>query len=62
MSSFSKNMVIIALVLTGIVAIGAIIDLAMGIPFGRNILLDIMFLLGAGMIGYMGYETFKDYS
>lgn len=55
-------MVIIALVLTGIVAIGAIIDLAMGIPFGRNILLDIMFLLGAAMIGYMGYETFKDYS
>ena len=62
MSSFSKNMVIIALVLTGIVAIGAAIDLAMGIPFGRNILLDVMFLLGAGMIGYMGYETFKDYS
>jgi hypothetical protein len=62
MSSFSKNMVIIALVLTGIVAIGAIIDLAMGIPFGRNILLDVMFLLGAAMIGYMGYEAFKDYS
>ena len=62
MSSLSKNLVIIALVLTGIVAVGSLLDLAFAIPYGRNVLLDIMFLLGAGLIGYMGYETFKDYS
>ena len=61
MSGLSKNLVIVSLVLTGIVGVASILDLAMGIPYGRNIPLDIMFLLGAGLIGYMGYETFKDY-
>ena len=62
MSSLSRYLVITALVLTGIVAVGSLLDLALGIPYGRNILLDVMFLLGAGLIGYMGYETIKDYS
>ena len=62
MSSLSRYLVITALVLTGIVAVGSLLDLALGIPYGRNIVLDIMFLLGAGLIGYMGYETIKDYS
>ena len=62
MSSFSRNMLIISLVLTGVVTVSAAIDLFMGIPFGGQTLLDIMFLLGGGMIGYMGFETFKDYS
>jgi len=62
MSSLSKNLVIIALVLAGIVGVSAALDLAIAIPYGRNFLLDVMFLLGAGLIGYMGYETFKDYS
>ena len=61
MSGLSKNLVITALVLSGIVAVGSILDLAMGIPYDRNIVLDVMFLLGAGLIGYMGYETMKDY-
>jgi hypothetical protein len=62
MSNLSKNLVVVALVLTGIVAVGSLLDLAIGIPYGRNIVLDVMFLLGAGLIGYMGYETIKDYS
>lgn len=62
MSSLSRYLVITALVLTGIVAVGSVLDLALGIPYGRNFLLDIMFLIGAGLIGYMGYETIKDYS
>jgi hypothetical protein len=62
MSGLSKNLVITSLVLTGIVGVAAALDLVMGIPYGGKIILDIMFLLGAAMIGYMGYETFKDYS
>lgn len=62
MSSLSKNLVITALVLTGIVAVGSLLDLVLGIPYGRNITLDVMFLIGAGLIGYMGWETIKDYS
>lgn len=62
MSSLSKYLVITALVLTGIVAVGSVLDLILAIPYGRKISLDIMFLIGAGLIGYMGYETMKDYS
>lgn len=62
MSSLSKNLVIISLVLTGIVAVAAAVDIAMGIPYNHRIALDVMLLLGAALIGYMGYETFKDYS
>ena len=62
MSSLSKNLVIISLVLTGIVAVAAILDMAMGIPYNQRYVLDVMLLLAAGIIGYMGYETIKDYS
>lgn len=62
MSGLSKNLVVASLIMTGIVAVAAILDLAMGIPYGRKVVLDIMFLLGAGLIGYMGYETIKDYT
>ena len=62
MSNVSRYLVIIALVLAGIVGVSAALDMVIAIPYGQNFLLDIMFLLGAGLIGYMGYETFQDYS
>ena len=62
MSNVSRYLVIVALVLAGIVGVSDALDLAIAIPYGRQIVLDVMFLIGAGLIGYMGYETFKDYS
>ena len=44
----------------GIVAVAVIIDLATAVPFGRSIVMDVTFLIAAGLIGYMAYDSYKD--
>lgn len=43
-----------------IVGILAIIDVATSFPFGGQMMLDIMFVLSAGLVGYMGFDTYKE--
>lgn len=43
-----------------IVGILAIVDVATGFPFGGQTVLDIMFVLSAGLVGYMGFDTYKE--
>jgi len=43
-----------------VVGILAIVDVATGFPFGGQMVLDIMFLLSAGLVGYMGFDTYKE--
>jgi hypothetical protein len=39
------------------------LDLALGIPFGRmSFGADIAFLIGAGILGYIGYLAFRETS
>lgn len=61
MASASKNMIIGSWVVAGLVALIAILDLALGIPFNRqSIVMDVLFLIGAGVIIYMGWDAFQD--
>lgn len=60
MASASKNMIIGSWVVAGIVAVVAVVDLALGIPFNRLLIMDILFLIGAGVIFYMGWDAFQD--
>lgn len=60
MASASKNMIIGSWVVAGIVAVAAILDLALGIPFNRLMVMDILFLIGAAVIFYMGWDAFQD--
>jgi hypothetical protein len=40
--------------------LAAILDLALGFPFGGQMVLDIMFILAAGLVVYMGIDCMKD--
>ncbi len=44
----------------GLMGLLAIVDIVMGIPFGEQMAFDIMFILAAGLIAYMGVDCLKD--
>lgn len=56
----SKNVVIGSLGISGLVAFAALVDMITAIPFGKIILMDITFLIAAGIVGYMAYDTLKE--
>lgn len=55
-----KNVVLAATGIAGLVALASILDLAISIPFGRQILMDVMFIISAGIVMYMGWDSYKD--
>ncbi len=62
MSELSKKMVIGSMVVAGIVALMSIADLATGLPFSGKLTkpMDIMFILCAGILGYLCWTVMKD--
>lgn len=62
MTSGSRNMLFGSMAVAGLVAVMTILDMAMGMPFGGQMVLDIMFLLSAALIGYMCFDTYKEMS
>jgi hypothetical protein len=44
----------------GLLAVAAILDIVLGIPFQKQMLLDIMFILSAALVIYMGIDCLKD--
>jgi len=55
-------MLIGSIAASAIVGILSIVDLAAGVPFADQPVLDIMFLASAGLIGYMGWDTYREIS
>ncbi len=54
-----------ALCVAGIVVAALLIvffgfDLALGIPFGRSIMIDFAFMLCAGALGYLGWSALRE--
>lgn len=60
MSSKMKRLLIGSMVASGIVAVTAIVDLVIGIPYSGMMVFDILFLIASALVIYMGYETFKE--
>ena len=63
MSDASKKMVVAAMICAGVVAIAAISDMAIGIPFAgikQTMLFDIVMLVCAGIVGYLAWDAYKD--
>jgi len=63
MKDLPKNVVVGSMAASGLVALLAIADLALGVPFaGREhtMMMDIMFIICAGIIGYLGWDALKD--
>lgn len=54
-----KILCIVAMIVAGIVALVFLLDLILGI-FGRFIVLDILFLLGAAFVIWQGIETLRE--
>ncbi|VAX38958.1 hypothetical protein MNBD_PLANCTO02-1471 [hydrothermal vent metagenome] len=59
-SSTSKKMIYGSWGVAGVVAIASLIDIFAGLPFGGQMMMDIFFMLGAGLIGYLGYDAYND--
>lgn len=62
MTPGSRNMLIGSVAVSGIVAILAVLDIATGKPFAGQMVMDIMFILSAALVGYMGFSAFKELS
>ncbi|WP_152052956.1 hypothetical protein [Tautonia marina] len=48
-----------SMIVAGLVALLFVLDLALGI-FGRFIVLDILFILGAAFVLWQGVETYRE--
>ena len=57
-----KQMVIGAMAAAALVAIASLVDIVAEIPFGREMLLDVLFLISAGVVIYMGWDVYQDLS
>lgn len=60
MSKQIKRMLIGSMVAAGLVAVTAIVDLILQIPYSGKPVFDILFLISAAIVIYLGYETFKE--
>mgnify|MGYP007059510609 CR=1 FL=1 len=60
MANTSQKVIAASMVVSGLVALVALLDLALQIPFGRQIVMDVMFLVGAGLVIYMGVDAYRD--
>ena len=60
MANASKQMVIGSMVVAGLVAAAAIADIVLGVPFAGRMIMDIMFLIGAAIVIYMGWDAYQD--
>jgi len=60
MAQASKMMIMGSIGASGLVALLSILDLAIGIPYRRMMIMDIMFILAAGIVIYLAWETYQD--
>jgi hypothetical protein len=57
----AKAMSIAGMVIAGLILVAFTADLALGIPFGGvQMITDLGFIVGAGMLGYLSWNAFRD--
>ena len=59
-SNLSKNMIFGSFGVAGFVTLLAFLDLIMQFPFSGALVMDILFILSAGIVGYLGWDAYKD--
>ena len=62
MGNASKRMVIGSMGVAALVSVLSVLDMVMGIPFSKQIAMDVMFLIAALIVLYLGYDAFQDIS
>jgi len=52
-----------SMIIAGLLALVFLLDLILGIPFGRTALVvDIMFLIGCGFVLWQAYDTYREFA
>lgn len=60
MSNSSKYMIFGSMGAAGLVAVAALLDMFTGIPFKKQIFMDIAFVIGSAIVIYMGWDAFQE--
>jgi threonine/homoserine/homoserine lactone efflux protein len=60
MANASKSMIVGSMAAAGLVALACLFDLIFAVPFAGQMLFDILFLLAAGVVLYMGWDAYRD--
>ena len=55
-----KRMLLGSMVASGIVAVTSLVDMILEFPYSGRRVLDLLFLISAGIIIYMAYEAYKE--
>lgn len=55
-----KLLVQVSMGAAGLVALITILDMAIGAPFGRAMIFDIMFLISAALVLYLGWDSYRE--
>ena len=61
-SNLSKNLVFGSFGAAGGVALLSLLDLVLKVPFAGSVTMDILFILSAAIVGYLGWDAYKDLS
>ncbi len=56
-----KILCMAAMIISGLLTLLFLIDLIAGFPFNRQIVLDVLFVLGGGFILWQGVETYREF-
>jgi hypothetical protein len=59
-TNLAKNMIFGSFGVAGFVALLALLDIILGVPFAHSTTMDILFLLSSAIVGYLGWDAFKD--
>lgn len=59
-SNLPKNLVFASWGAAAVVSVLAILDIITQFPFAGSMVMDILFLLSAAVVGYLGWDAFKD--
>jgi len=60
MAGQARNIVFGSLGVSALMAIAAILDIVLGMPFGGQMTWDIMLILAAALVIYMGIDCLKE--
>ena len=62
MTNASQKVIAASIIVAVLVGIVSLLDLIIQVPFGRQTVMDIMFLIGAALVIYMGIDTYRELS
>ncbi len=60
MSAGAKRLVLGSMIVAGAVALAAVMDLVLKFPFSGQMVMDILFLISAAVVLYLGYDTMRE--